>query len=83
MPHLTSSWTATLSISGKLPARWGFAFIFAAIPGIARPPQFRRSAPVPASEIELAAFGFFALLIFGILLAVIWHHFNARRSKAS
>jgi hypothetical protein len=70
-----------LSVSKKLPAQRGSVFMFAAIPGIARAPQFRRSAPVPTSEIELAAFGFFALLIFGIVLAVIWNHFNERRPK--
>jgi hypothetical protein len=57
----------------------GVAFMLGAAPGIARPPQYRPVAPVPAGEIELAVFVFAGLMAFGVILAWLWSRWNARQ----
>jgi len=61
----------------------GFVFTLAAVPGIAKSPQFRQTAPVPASEIELAVLGCAVLVGFGVILGLIWNRMNARRTNSA
>jgi len=56
-------------------------FILAALPGIARPSQLHRTAPIPAGEVMLALLGFAALVTFGIILALLWNRLNAGHAR--
>src|SRR5262249_6793415 len=57
----------------------GVAFTLRAAAGISRPPpEYRQGAPIPASQIKLAAFAFAGLPAFGIILAWLWHRSNVR-----
>ena len=55
----------------------GVAFTLRAAVGISRPPpQYRRAAPMPASEIALAVFVFAGLVAFGAILAWLYNRWN-------
>jgi hypothetical protein len=54
----------------------------AAVPGLARPAQYRRTQPLPAGEIEIVIVGIAVLVTFGAVLGLIWNRLNAKRSNA-
>ena len=73
-----------MAIDRNLVGSRGFLWLaLAALPGIARPPQLRRTAPIPASEIELALLGCVVMVTFGVVLGLIWNRINSRKTKAS
>ena len=60
----------------------GVAFTLGAAPAMPRPPQYRQAAPIPASEVKLAAFVFAGLVAFGVMLAWLWNRSNARQASS-
>ena len=52
------------------------AFMLAAAPAITSAPQYRRTAPVAASDVLIVVIGCVAILAFGVALMAAWNRYN-------